>query len=230
MDVKVCGITTYEELQALPALGVRYAGFIFYPPSPRYALRFGMRAEDVRRFREPLYKVGVFVDAHYDDIMQAVEEWGLDMVQLHGHETPYECERLLPHIDVIKAFRFIENDHVLWSIKDYFSCTDLLLLDTGIPLTGEARTRRLQEGGTTRRFSWNRLRGLSLPKPFILSGGVEPGDAAYVREFLSDPAAAQLAAIDLCSRFERVPGLKDLGLVRSFITELQNNTSAPAIV
>ncbi|RYY86026.1 MAG: phosphoribosylanthranilate isomerase [Chitinophagaceae bacterium] len=221
MDVKVCGITTFEELQALPALGVRYAGFIFYPPSPRNAQRFGLRGEEVRRFRAPLYKIGVFVNADYDTIMRTVEEWGLDMVQLHGHETPYECERLLPHIDVVKAFRFIENDHVLWTIKDYFSCTDFLLLDTGIPLPRVEREETQARGGTARRFSWNRLRGLDIPKPFFLSGGIEPGDAEYVRAFGTEKAAQHLAAVDLCSRFERVPGLKDLELVRQFIQSLR---------
>ncbi|RYY39774.1 MAG: phosphoribosylanthranilate isomerase [Chitinophagaceae bacterium] len=225
MEVKVCGITTFEELAALPALAVRYAGFIFYPPSPRQAQRFGLRSEEVRRFREPLYKIGVFVNSDYETIMRTVEEWGLDMVQLHGHETPYECERLLPNIDVIKAFRFIENDHVQWTIKDYFSCTDFLLLDTGIPLPLAEREQAQARGGTPRRFNWNRLRGLDITKPFFLSGGIEPGDAAYVRSFQQEPAAQHLAAVDLCSRFERVPGIKDLELVRTFIDALRNNNA-----
>ncbi|RYY59326.1 MAG: phosphoribosylanthranilate isomerase [Chitinophagaceae bacterium] len=221
MDVKVCGITTYEELQALPGLGVRYAGFIFYPPSPRQAQRFGLQPEAVRRFREPLYKVGVFVNAAYAHIRQTVDEWGLDAVQLHGHESPWECEQLLPHVDVIKAFRFVENDHVLWTIKDYFSCTDLLLLDTGVPLPRAERDAALASGATARRFSWNRLRGLDIPKPFILSGGIGPGDADYVRQFARESAAGNLAAVDLCSRFERVPGLKDAELVRTFLAALR---------
>lgn len=221
MDVKVCGITTRQELEALPALDVRYAGFIFYPPSPRQALRFDLSAAVVRRFRAPIYKVGVFVNARHDHILQTVADWGLDAAQLHGHETPFECERLLPHVEVIKAFRFVENDHVAWTIKDYLSCTDLLLLDTGVPLPRAERETALAAGTPTRRFSWNRLRGLELPRPFILSGGIEPGDAAYVRAFASDPGARQLAAIDLCSRFEYAPGLKDLGLLRRFLEQLR---------
>lgn len=220
MKIKVCGITTLDQFHELAALPVHYAGFIFYGPSLRHATRYGLKASDIRKAKFPLYKVGVFVNAGYDEIMRTAEEWGLDMVQLHGHETPYECERILPHIDVIKAFRFVENDHVLWTIKDHFSCTDLLLLDTGIPAPRAERENKALYGGTGRRFSWNRLRGMEVQKPFILSGGVEPGDAAYIREFLREPAASSLVAVDICSRFESVPGIKDMDRVRRFVSEL----------
>jgi phosphoribosylanthranilate isomerase len=220
MNIKVCGITSLEQLHILAGMGIRYAGFIFYGPSPRHAERFGLRGADVKKLKHPFYKVGVFVNAPYDEIMRRVEEWGLDMVQLHGHETPYECERILPHIDVIKGIRFVENDHVLWTIKDYYGCTDMLLLDTGIPAPREERENKNLHGGIGRRFSWNRLRGLDIQKPFILSGGIEPGDAAYVEEFLKDAASKDMVAVDISSRFESHPGIKDLDKVRHFITEL----------
>jgi len=221
MNLKVCGITTLEQFDELAALGIRYAGFIFYPPSVRHAQRFGMSGSDIRRRRIPLYKVGVFVNAGYDEIMRCVDEWGLDMVQLHGHETPYECERILPHIDVIKAFRFVENDHVLWTIKDYWSCTDLLLLDSGVPAPPGERENPALHGGIGRRFSCNRLRGVDIQKPYLLSGGIAPDDLASIKDFLNDPAAKDLAGIDISSRFESSPGIKDIQRIRSFIDALR---------
>jgi phosphoribosylanthranilate isomerase len=221
MNIKVCGITDTEQFHELAALSIQYAGFIFYGPSPRHATRYGLKGSEIKKTKYPLYKVGVFVNAGYDEIMRTVDEWGLDMVQLHGHETPYECERILPHIDVIKAFRFVENDHVLWTIKDHYPCADVLLLDTGIPAPRGERENKSLHGGIGRRFSWNRLRGLDIQKTFMLSGGIEPGDAAYIREFLTEPAARDLLAVDICSRFETVPGIKDMDKVRSFISELR---------
>ncbi|RYZ00402.1 MAG: phosphoribosylanthranilate isomerase [Chitinophagaceae bacterium] len=220
MNIKVCGITSIEQFHELAALGIRYAGFIFYPPSPRHAERFGLRGADIRKQRYPLYKVGVFVDAPYDEVLRRVEEYGLDMVQLHGRESPWTCEQLMPHIDVIKALRFAENDHAEWTIRHYAASADLLLLDTGVPAPRGERENKALHGGIGRRFSWNRLRGLAVGKPFLLSGGIEPGDAAYIRDFLSDPAARSLVGIDLNSRFESAPGVKDIGKLRRFIEEL----------
>ncbi|GAA4338058.1 phosphoribosylanthranilate isomerase [Flaviaesturariibacter amylovorans] len=220
MKIKVCGITTLEQLHELAALGIHYAGFIFYPPSPRHAERFGLRGAQVKAVRYPLYKVGVFVDAGYEEVLRRVEEYGLDMVQLHGRESPWTCEQLMPHIDVIKALRFAENDHVEWTIRHYTASTDLLLLDTGVPAPKEERENKALHGGIGRRFSWNRLRGLAVDKPFLLSGGIEPGDAAYIRSFLTDSAARSLAGVDLNSRFESAPGIKDVEKIRRFIAEL----------
>jgi phosphoribosylanthranilate isomerase len=71
------------------------------------------------------------VDASYNEIMKQIDTFGLDMVQLHGRKTPYECSIRANYIDVIKAFRFSENDHVEWMIKDHYEDADLFLFDTG---------------------------------------------------------------------------------------------------
>jgi phosphoribosylanthranilate isomerase len=223
MKVKVCGITQMEQLHALAEMEVDYAGFIFYPPSPRHVLKAGLTGADVKKSKVKLYKVGVFVDATYEEVMRRIDEFGLDMVQLHGRETPYECQKIVANIDVIKAFRFAENDHVVWMIKDYYADSDFFLFDTGVPAPKGERENKALYGGTGRKFDWNRLKGLEIQKPFFLSGGIEPGDAATVRAFMGDNVAKDLVAVDINSRFESSPGVKDMTKVKQFISELKGS-------
>lgn len=220
MKVKVCGITQLPQLYKLPELGVDYAGFIFYPPSPRFVEKANLSGNAVKKAKLPLYKVGVFVDASYEQVMKRIDEFGLDMVQLHGHETPYECQKIAAYIDVVKAFRFSENDHVPWTIKDFYADTDAFLFDTGVPALKEERENKTMYGGTGRKFNWNRLKGLNIQKRFFLSGGIEPTDVPTVKEFMQDSVAKDMIAVDINSRFEVSPGVKDLEKVRSFIKEL----------
>jgi phosphoribosylanthranilate isomerase len=221
MKVKVCGITQLEQLYALSELEVNYAGFIFYPPSPRYVKKAGLKGGDVRKAKIKLYKVGVFVDATYEEVMRSIDEYGLDMVQLHGRETPYECRKLAADIDVIKAFRFAGDDHVAWMIKDYYSDTDFFLFDTGIPAPKGEREDKTLYGGTGRKFDWKRLQDVAIQKPFFLSGGIEPDDAETIKAFMATPAAKEMIAVDINSRFETAPGVKDLEKVKLFLTELK---------
>lgn len=213
-------MTDLEQLHQLDEIGVDFAGFIFYPKSPRYAFRHGLTGAQVKKAKLKVYRVGVFVDAGYEEIMKQVQDFGLDMVQLHGHETPYECARIANYLHVIKAFRFMENDHVEWMIKDFYADADMFLFDTGVPVRkGEGPA---QYGGTGRKFDWNRLKGLTIGKPFFLSGGIEPGDAPLVKEFMKEPVAKDLFVVDINSRFESSPGFKDMQKVSAFINELKN--------
>jgi phosphoribosylanthranilate isomerase len=220
MKIKVCGMTDIDQLQELDEMGVAFAGFIFYPSSPRYALKRGLQGADVRRLKLKLGKVGVFVDASYDEIMKQIDAFGLDMVQLHGRETPYECSRIANYIDLIKAFRFAENDHVPWMIKDYYDDADMFLFDTGVPAPKAERENKALHGGIGRQFNWNRLKGLRIDKPFFLSGGIEPTDAAIVHDFIKEEVAKDLFVVDICSRFEILPGIKDMEKVRAFVEEI----------
>ncbi|MGZ3837447.1 MAG: phosphoribosylanthranilate isomerase [Flavisolibacter sp.] len=222
MKVKVCGMTRMDQLHQLEELQVDFAGFIFYPKSPRFVGRHGLRGSDVKKAKLKVYKVGVFVDASYEEIMKEVEEFGLDMVQLHGHETVYECSKIANYIHVIKAFRFMERDHVEWMIKDFYNGADMFLFDTGVSVPREEREVSKIYGGTGRKFDWNLLRGLDIGKPFFLSGGIEPTDAEMVKEFMKDPVAKDLFVVDINSRFELAPGVKDMPMVARFINELHN--------
>ena len=222
MKVKVCGMTTMDGLQQLDEAAVDFAGFIFYPPSPRYVFKNGLSGADVKKARLKAIKVGVFVDASLEEMKKQIDAFGLDMVQLHGRETPWECQQIAAYIDVIKAFRFAENDHVVWTIKDYYADSDFFLFDTGVPASKEERENKTLYGGTGRKFDWNRLKGLNVSKPFFLSGGIEPCDAGLVKEFMKDPVAKDLMVVDINSRFELAPGIKDMEKVKAFISELNN--------
>jgi len=110
MRVKVCGITQVEQLSILPELGAAFAGLIFYPKSPRYVLRH-MTTSQIKK-EANTNKVGVFVNASIEEVLQMVDECRLHMVQLHGDETPRYCEKLADYSSVIKAFRISETDNI----------------------------------------------------------------------------------------------------------------------
>src|SRR5882724_8015523 len=116
MRIKVCGITLPEQANALEEMGATLAGFIFYPKSPRYMAN-KISPEKMKQIKGKIAKVGVFVNATYDELMKTVEDYRLDMVQLHGDETPKYCEKIADYISVIKAFRLGENDNIEWMVR-----------------------------------------------------------------------------------------------------------------
>src|ERR1700744_1413994 len=118
MRIKVCGMTEIDQVRQLDAMGIDFAGFIFYPKSRRYVVRH-LSGEQLKKARLRLGKVGVFVNATYDEVMRQVDSYGLDMVQLHGDETPRFCEQLANYITVIKVFRRSENEPVACMIRPY---------------------------------------------------------------------------------------------------------------
>jgi len=216
-------MTNIDQMHQLGEMGVEFAGMIFYPKSPRYVFKFGLTGVDVKKAKVKPYKVGVFVNASKDEIIKQVNDFGLDMVQLHGHETPYECSQIADYVHVVKAFRFSDNDHVSWMIKDFYDSADMFLFDTGI--TAPKNGHEVQFGGTGRKFDWNRLKGLNVGKAFFLSGGIEPTDAQLVKDFLKEPVAKDLFVVDINSRFESSPGVKDMEKVKQFIEELRGSLS-----
>lgn len=215
MRVKVCGITSLPQLHAIDEAGADFVGMIFYHKSPRFALKT-LKGTDVKKAKLKSYKVGVFVNAQYDEVMNQIDQFGLDMVQLHGNETPYQCEKISNYIQVIKAFRITEFDHVEWKIKDFYNDSDLFLFDSGITAEGEGAY-----GGTGRKFNWSRLKGMQIGKPYFLSGGISPDDAEALQVFKQDIVAKDLFAIDINSKFETEPGIKNIPLVESFIKNVK---------
>ena len=220
MEFKVCGMTNLEQLHQLEEIDVKFAGFIFYPPSPRHVLKYGLTGSDVKKAKFKFGKIGVFVDSPYDEIMRQIDAFGLDMVQLHGHETPYECAKISNYIDVIKAFRFAENDHVRWMIKDYYEVTNMFLFDTGT-------YPRFNDPGkyystSERKFNWKKIMGLDIGRSFFLSGGIEPSDTLQIKDFMKDPVSKDLFVIDINSRFEITPGIKDMQKVKDFVAEIKS--------
>lgn len=204
--IKVCGMTLPEQVNALDEMGVDLAGFIFYSRSTRYAGN-KITAERMKKIGRRIAKVGVFVNMDYDELMKTVENYRLDMVQLHGDETPRFCERVSNYVTVIKAFRLSENDPIDWMIKPYDDTCDMYMFDT----LGAGY------GGTGKKFDWNILKKFTMNKLFFLSGGIEPGDEGKLKEFANEPAAKKLFAIDINSKFEISPGVKDITRVKAFV-------------
>jgi len=212
MRVKVCGMTELDQVKQLDAMGVDFAGFIFYPKSPRYVVRH-LAGEALKKARLRLGKVGVFVNATYDEVMRQVDSYGLDMVQLHGDETPRFCEQMANYITVIKVFRLGEDDPIDWIIRPYQDSCDMFLFDT----------EGVGYGGTGKKFNWNALKAAHIDKLFYLSGGIEPGDVDKLKLFAREPVARKMFSIDINSKFELSAGVKDLKKVRAMIDGLKNN-------
>ena len=209
MRVKVCGITQQEQLQQLPDAGVSFAGFIFYPKSPRYALRY-LTTSQIKK-ENTVNKVGVFVNASADEILQMVEECRLHMVQLHGDETPKFCEKIADYISVVKAFRFSETDNIGYRIQEYMEYCDMFMFDT----------EGVGYGGTGKKLNLQKLQGVTVGKPYFISGMIEPGDAERLNNFAQQPEAKALFAIDISTKFEVMPGVKDMNLIKNFTQQLK---------
>ncbi|MBN9300045.1 MAG: phosphoribosylanthranilate isomerase [Filimonas sp.] len=210
MRIKVCGMTRPEQVYELDDMGVDFAGFIFYPKSPRYVYKT-MPSTEIKKIRGKINKVGVFVNATVDEILRAVDECGLYLVQLHGDESPRFCERIADYVSVIKAFRIAEDDNIEWKIREYYDVADMFLFDT----------EGAGYGGTGKKFKWELLDGSNIRKPFFLSGGIEPGDVDRIKEFTERPVAKDLFSLDINSKFETIPGVKDMEKVREFVKQVK---------
>lgn len=203
-------MTKPEQVKQLDEMGVEFAGFIFYPKSPRYVFK-NMPSEEIKRIRGKINKVGVFVNADPDEILRTVDACGLYLVQLHGDENPRVCERIANYVSVIKAFRLTEDDNIQWKIREYHEAVDMFMFDT----------EGVGYGGTGKKFNWELLKGENIRKPFFLSGGITPDDAENLKTFQSEPMAKDLFAIDINSKFEIVPGVKDMEKVKNFVKQVK---------
>ena len=210
MRVKVCGMTQLDQVKKLDEWGLDFAGFIFYPKSPRYVGKH-ISGEQLKKAKLRLGKVGVFVNATYDEVMKQVDEYGLDMIQLHGDENPRLCDQLASYVTVIKVFRLGDNDPIDWITRPYQDSCDMFLFDTlGVGY-----------GGTGKKFNWDVLKAAAIEKLFFLSGGIEPEDVEKLLEFAQAPVAGKLFSVDINSRFETSSGIKDLKKIQQFVKALK---------
>ncbi|HLF47046.1 MAG TPA: phosphoribosylanthranilate isomerase [Chitinophagaceae bacterium] len=205
MNIKVCGITQMKQLQQLEALNTDFAGLIFYEESPRY-IKDKLAGKDVKNADFDMKKVGVFVNPEMIDVLDAIDDYGLDVVQLHGDESPEMCEDLSSEVEVIKVFRLnpgvkVDIDKI---VKEYDEVCDYYLFDTA----------GLKEsfGGTGQQFDWNILSKAKIEKPFFLSGGIGPDDVEKIKAFRHP----DFFAIDINSKFEKEPGVKDMAKLLQF--------------
>ena len=199
-----------DQITELGEMGVDYIGFIFYPPSPRYVGRF-LTEEQIAQIKGPFKKVGVFVNQDKAEILRLVDSCGLDMVQLHGDELPAAAAKIAETVPVIKAFRLISDDDVLYKVLPFKEVVDYYLFDTNTQAYG----------GSGKNFDWQILEGLDLEKPFFLSGGISLDLLPDLQAFRNLSVAKSLISLDINSRFETEPGVKDLEKIRSFMEQLK---------
>ncbi|WP_347160376.1 phosphoribosylanthranilate isomerase [Pontibacter chitinilyticus] len=194
MKVKVCGMRDPENIRQLAALQPDYMGFIFYAQSKRYTEGF-ITPELLAEVPASIKKVGVFVNAATQDISETVNKYKLDAVQLHGTETPRACAEVKAlGVEVIKAFS-VDDRFVFENTLLYETCADYFLFDT----------RGKEYGGNGFPFDWELLKGYLSPKPYFLSGGLNPDNVQHLSKVRPKPYA-----IDVNSGYELEPGLKQI--------------------
>lgn len=227
MKIKVCGMREPENIHAVEQLGVDMIGFIFWPDSPRYVQQIRSRAgiipdytslQDERKSGQAEAKraqrVGVFVDDMPQSIVTRVFNYHLDFVQLHGNESAVMIDNLRrtldpdihPGIGIIKALS-ISSEADVAKYREFEGLVDLFLFDT----------RCSCKGGSGEQFNWDVLKAYDGKTPFLLSGGIGLEDVERVRNFTHP----QFAGIDLNSRFETEPGLKDVESLKTFIEAIR---------
>ena len=200
MIIKTCGMRDADNIRAVSELGIDWMGFIFWAPSSRYV------SEKPTFLPTRQKRVGVFVDARIEEVRSKADEYALDLIQLHGKESPAFCERLKGNSrqQLIKAFNIATQEDLEQTLP-YEGLVDYFLFDTKAKMVG----------GNGTQFDWSVLSAYQGNTPFLLSGGIGPDDAEKVRNFHHP----QLAGIDLNSRFELSPALKDIEKLKQFITE-----------
>jgi phosphoribosylanthranilate isomerase len=203
--IKVCGLTNHENIEDIASLHPDYMGFILFPGSPRY-VSLETTGKLVKNIPPSIQKVGVLVNEPIENATRIAQRGFFDLLQLHGNENIDYCRKLSEYIGLIKVFSV--SDILPSGMSDYQEFCKLFLFDT----TGE------KFGGNGKSFDHTILLNYSLDINFILGGGISPNDSAYLKSIKSD----KLVAIDLNSRFEVEPGIKDINLIKRFIEKIRN--------
>ena len=198
MMIKVCGMCDADNIRKVEALDIDLMGFIFWSKSSRYV------SEHLAYLPTNSKRVGVFVDEDIETIKHITDKYSLDYIQLHGHESPDYCAQL-QEFHLIKAISVSGCDDIA-TYKKYEGLVDYFLFDTKCPSVG----------GSGQQFDWSVLSAYDGNTPFLLSGGIGPDDSERVKAFLHP----KCVGIDLNSRFEVAPGLKDINKLKTFIESL----------
>ena len=177
-------------------------GFIFWKGSKRYV-------SEVPAYLPKCTRVGVFVNPTEEEVLQKVTDFGLNAIQLHGQESPDFCCTIKERtsLPIIKAFSISESESSLFTLHSslYEEIADLFLFDTKCKCVG----------GSGEQFDWDILQHYKGDTPFLLSGGIGPGDEEKVRRWRHP----RWVGIDLNSRFETTPAYKDVETLAKFVRE-----------
>lgn len=212
--LKVCGMKHPENIVEVAGLQPDYLGFIFYEKTPRF---FDAEIPD---FAEEIKKTGVFVDAEMDFILEKVKLHKLQAVQLHGEETTDFCKKLKrdlkDDIELIKVFS-VKDNFDFSRLEDYEENVDFFLFDT----------KGKNKGGNGLTFNWELLKKYPSSTPFFLSGGIGNEEVEALEElqkyFQQEGKEHLLYAIDVNSRFETEPGLKDIEKLKNFRNSIKSS-------
>lgn len=204
MKIKICGMKYSENIKAVLALKPDFMGFIFYPKSPRYAGALDVSV--LNKFPKSTKKIGVFVNENLENILTIAFKYKLDGMQLHGTELVEMCVKLkeVGYI-VIKAFPIAEAYNFKVT-KAYEGACDYFLFDT----------KTDAYGGSGVKFNWKMLDEYKGETPFLLSGGISADDAEDILKI----EHSKFAGVDLNSKFEVKPGIKNVKLLEKFISQL----------
>ena len=195
INIKVSGITEVKQLNQLDGLGIDYAGLIFSKDSP-LCVTGKLKPEELKKVDLEIKKVGVFKDPEMIDVLDAIEDYGLDAVELHGNESPQMCEDLSSAVEVIKVFRVGKDDvDIDELVEPYDDASDYYLFEAG---TGS--------------FDWSVLKKSRIEKPFFLSGNIGPGDIKKIKSFRHP----DFFGIDINEQFEKNSGVKDMVSILQF--------------
>ncbi len=194
INIKVNGIIELKQLKQLDGLDIEFAGFDFYEQSPRY-ISGKIAGKEIKAADFDIRKIGVFVNAGYDEIKKTIEDYGLDGVQLQGEESSLLCEQLSEEVEVIKVFRIPGSTFSIEElIEDYDEVCDYYLFD--IP----------------KQADWKQLNKIKIEKPFFLSGNIGPGDIKKLKSFTHP----DFFGVDINEQFEKGIGVKDMVNVLQF--------------
>jgi len=200
MIVKVCGLKEINNINQLNEIDIDLMGFIFYNKSSRFI------KQEINISNLTKKKVGVFVNESLENIKKKIKEYDLNYVQLHGDETPKFSKKLMNYCKVIKVFRISENFDFN-STNQYTDCCDLFLFDTFSK----------KFGGSGKKFDWNKIKSFN-NKKFLLSGGIDIDSIDEIKGVKNENEF--FLGIDINSKFEIYPGLKDIKKVKMFLKKL----------
>ena len=231
MKLKVCGMKYQDNMLQVATLQPDYLGFIFYEKSAR-----NFTGVNIPNLSDTIKKVGVFVDESLDTVIEKINQYQLQAVQLHGHESADYCLKLKHHyetyndvvissnekdcfdlekksrndkLEIIKAFS-VNDDFNFDILKPYESVSDYFLFDTKGKLPG----------GNGYTFDWSLLNQYPSTKPFFLSGGIGLENVEDILSFLRKQESKYCYALDINSKFEIEPGLKDINKLKEFINSI----------
>lgn len=205
MKIKICGLKHPDNIKAVAGLTPDYMGFICYAPSPRYAI--DLQPETLAALPQSVYKTAVFVNEDAETISKLIGTYKFDAIQLHGNEDPEFCDQFKDKVTVIKAFG-VDEDFNFERLNDFVGSVDYFMFDT----------KTAQHGGSGKSFDWTLLDKYILDIPFFLSGGLSLDNLEEVRS-IRHP---QFYGVDLNSKFEIEPGLKDINKLKQAFQLLKN--------